>query len=211
MSTQFPPWNIQFTFINSRSRKKSAVPNVLAEEETSLEVTVRLFWLKLSLSRPSPNHRMLGFHSCCTRFTSWSSLSLHTAWRGTAWASPSWWWGPPLWACRKATAASGRGRRGRTGGSGERSPAARWGHSNRAPACSPSDALRCSWSGHAWPCCPSGTWAHRNTARTGLKVTEVTYSAISWSDLLFCWWGATFLFISQHWMHPLSCYIFQLD
>lgn len=42
------------TFSSRQSREKSAVPNVSAEQETFLKVTVRLCWLKLSLSRPFP-------------------------------------------------------------------------------------------------------------------------------------------------------------
>ena len=131
------------------------------------------FWLKQSLScRASiakPPNAPPGSHSCSAYFTSWSSLFPRWAWRGTAWASPWRWWGPLLGACRRATAASGRRCCGRTGGSAAPPPAARWGHSNKGPAGWPSDAQRCSWSWHAWQGCPSGTGAHRNTARDRKK------------------------------------------
>lgn len=139
-------------------------------------------------------HKTINFLVYLDFFTSWASLSLHTVWRGTVLASPSWWLGPLLWACKTARAASGRRRCGRTGESRESSPAARWGRSNTGPAGSPSVARKCSKSWCAWLCCPSDTWAHRNTARTGVRDTEVIQRAISQSYFFVFWHSELLLF-----------------
>lgn len=174
-------------------RWKSAALNVSAEENGLRDATKHSFGSQqfLYVVRPSQTINFLVYFDF---FMSWASLSLHTVWRGTALASPSWWLGPLLRACKTARAASGRRRCDRTGESRESSPAARWGRSNTGPAGSPSVAQKCSKSWRAWLCCPSDTWAHRNTARTGVRDTEVIQRAISQSYFFVFWHSELLLF-----------------